>query len=43
VPWGATHVAKFAEARAMNIVLPQEQVDFAHNKLLLNRYRFVEY
>jgi len=27
----------------MNIVLPQEQVDFAHNKLLLNRYRFVEY
>src|SRR6476619_7895442 len=27
----------------MNIVLPQEQVDFAHNKRLLNRYRFIEY
>jgi hypothetical protein len=27
----------------MNIVTPQEQVDFAQNKQLLNRYRFVEY
>src|SRR5689334_25001877 len=27
----------------MNIVAPQEQVDFAQNKQLLNRYRFVEY
>jgi hypothetical protein len=27
----------------MQIVQPQEQVDFAHNKQLLNRYRFVEY
>lgn len=27
----------------MLIVDPQEQVDFAQNKLLLNRYRFVEY
>src|SRR5689334_5275749 len=32
-----------AEADPMNIVQPQEQVDFAHNKRLLNRYRFVEY
>ncbi len=27
----------------MNIVKPQEQVDFAQNKQLLNRYRFIEY
>jgi hypothetical protein len=27
----------------MNIVKPHEQVDFAQNKQLLNRYRFVEY
>jgi hypothetical protein len=27
----------------MNIVQPPEQVDFARNKQLLNRYRFVEY
>jgi hypothetical protein len=27
----------------MQIVQPPEQVDFAHNKQLLNRYRFVEY
>lgn len=27
----------------MEIVTPQEQVDFAQNKRLLNRYRFVEY
>src|SRR5690349_13051811 len=27
----------------MNIVKPREQVDFAQNKQLLNRYRFVEY
>jgi hypothetical protein len=27
----------------MQIVQPQEQVDFAYNKQLLNRYRFVEY
>jgi hypothetical protein len=27
----------------MNIVTPHEQVDFAENKQLLNRYRFVEY
>src|SRR5262245_39587657 len=27
----------------MQIVQPQEQVDFAHNKRLLNRYRFIEY
>jgi Protein of unknown function (DUF455) len=27
----------------MQIIEPQEQVDFAHNKQLLNRYRFVEY
>ena len=27
----------------MEIVTPQEQVDFAQNKQLLNRYRFVEY
>lgn len=27
----------------MDIVAPQEQVDFAQNKQLLNRYRFVEY
>jgi hypothetical protein len=27
----------------MQIVQPPEQVDFAHNKLLLNRYRFIEY
>lgn len=27
----------------MQIVAPQEQVDFAQNKRLLNRYRFVEY
>jgi hypothetical protein len=27
----------------MNIIQPQEQVDFAQNKQLLNRYRFVEH
>lgn len=27
----------------MNIIKPPEQVDFAQNKQLLNRYRFVEY
>ena len=27
----------------MLIVDPPEQVDFTHNKQLLNRYRFVEY
>lgn len=27
----------------MQIVAPQEQVDFAQNKALLNRYRFIEY
>jgi Protein of unknown function (DUF455) len=27
----------------MQIIQPQEQVDFAHNKQLLNRYRFIEY
>src|SRR5262245_5440437 len=27
----------------MQIVQPKEQVDFAHNKRILNRYRFVEY
>jgi len=27
----------------MEIVQPQEQVDFTHNKQLLNRYRYVEY
>src|SRR5262245_57340707 len=32
-----------AEARRMNIIQPQEQVDFAQNKQLLNRYRFVEH
>lgn len=27
----------------MQVLSPQEQIDFAHNKQLLNRYRFVEY
>jgi len=27
----------------VNIIKPHEQVDFAQNKQLLNRYRFVEY
>src|SRR5262245_2203927 len=34
---------KIGKCSSMNIVQPQEQVDFARNKQLLNRYRFVEY
>src|SRR5687767_8345190 len=34
--------AQRKETRRMKIITPSEQVDFAHNKQLLNRYRFVE-
>ena len=27
----------------MQVLSPPEQIDFAHNKQLLNRYRFIEY
>ena len=29
--------------RIMQVLSPPEQIDFAHNKALLNRYRFIEY